>query len=162
MAARGLADLAAARVREDHAAGDGLQHAEHGHGELLADPAARALDDDHRAVIQVPDTLTRLLPLLDQLHRQLLPRQHDRPHRRRELVHVQDADALQLGDAVQVVVVGEDRAAELLRERDELRVGLAHLGRIAVDDLDRQELLLLEAREELEAASPARAPQRIR
>ena len=61
--------------------------------------------------------LARLLALLDDPDPQLLAGVHDRLHRVRQLVDVQDPDPLQLGHPVQVEVVGQDRRSARGRRR---------------------------------------------
>ena len=50
---------------EDHAAGDRLEHARHGHVDLGVDRLGAALDDDHRPVVEVADALAGVLAGLD-------------------------------------------------------------------------------------------------
>src|SRR2546425_418323 len=147
----GLGGLAL-RLGEDHSPADGLEDAHHGHGELGTDVPRAVLDDHHRAVLEVADALSLLLSLLDDPNGDLLARQHDRAHGLREIVHVQNGDALELRDAIEPVVVGHDRYAERARERDELRVG-ARARRIVVGELDLDGRFLLHLREHLEAAA---------
>ena len=131
--------------------------------EVLVDVPRAALDDDHRAVVEEADALAGLLALLDDPDPQLLAGQDGRLHRVGQRVDVHDADALQLGDAVEVEVVGEDHAGSALAgERDELGVDLGDSGDVVLDDLDRRARLLLHAVEDLEAAAAAVAAQRVR
>src|SRR6267378_3879710 len=65
-------------------------------------------------------------PAADRLkdaHRDLLARKDDRTDGFREVVHVEHRYALELGHAVEAVIIGHDRDAKALRERDELPVG---------------------------------------
>ena len=95
---------------EDHPAGDGLEDARDRHVELALEVAAAALDDDHRAVVEERDALAGLLALLDDLDPERFAGQERRLDRVRELVEVDDPDALELGDPVEVVVGGQDGA----------------------------------------------------
>src|SRR6185437_422184 len=63
---------------EDHPAGAGLQDARDGQPDRLAEVVGALLGDDHRAVVEVADTLPRLLAALDQLDREALAGQDDR------------------------------------------------------------------------------------
>ena len=92
--------------------------------DLVVDEPRAALDDDHRPVVEETDALARLLALLDHLDPQLLAGQDGRLHGVGERVDVHHPHALELGDAVEVEVVGEDDAAAALGELDELRVDL--------------------------------------
>ena len=89
------------------------------------------------------------------------PGQHRGLHRVGERVDVHHPDALELGDAVEVEVVGQDDPAAPLRQRDQLRVDLGDAGRLVVDDLDRRLRVLLHPVEDLEAAPAAVAPQGV-
>ena len=71
---------------------------------------AAALHDDHRAVVEERHALPGLLALLDDLDPERLARQERRLQRVRELVDVQDPDALELRDPVEVVVGRQDAA----------------------------------------------------
>src|SRR5688572_27812521 len=116
--------------------------------------ARAVLDDDHRAVLEVTESLRRLFPLLRDAHGDLLRREHDRADRFGEVVDVQDGDALQLRHAVEAVVVRHDRHAELARERDELPIR-AGRDRVRIEQLDLDRGLLLHPREHLEPTPSA-------
>ena len=73
------------------------------------DVAGAALDHDHRAVVEEADALAGLLALLDDPDPQLLAGQDRGLHGVGQRVDVHHPDALQLGDAVEVEVVGQDR-----------------------------------------------------
>ena len=105
-----VATIVEARLREDHPPGHGLEHPGDRDVELPVDEPRPALDDDHRPVVEEPDPLARLLALLDDPDPELLARQDSRLHGIRERVDVEHADALELSDAVEVEVVGEDGA----------------------------------------------------
>ncbi len=139
---------------EDHPPTDRLKDAHHGDGKLGTDVPRTVLDDDHRAVLEIADRLGGLLTLLDHAHRDLLARQDDRTNGFREIVHVEHRDALKLGHAIEAVIIGHDRDAEALRERDELSVG-AVPSRVLLRKLDLDRLLFLHLREHLEAAAAA-------
>src|SRR6267143_1318437 len=123
------------RMSEDHPTADRLQNSHHGHRQLGADVSRTVLDDDHGAVLEVAHGLTGLLPLLDHADGYLITGKDDLTDSLRKIVHVQHGDALELGDAVQAVVVGHDGDAEGPRQRDELSVG-AGPGGILLRELD--------------------------
>jgi hypothetical protein len=101
---------------EDHTAGAGLQDAGDKGADVFADVLAAALDDDHRAVLEVADALARLLARLDDANFERFSRHKDGLEGVAQLVEVDDADVVELGDLVEVVVVGDDFAFEVLRE----------------------------------------------
>src|SRR5438445_7814532 len=81
-------------LREDHPAADGLQHAHDAHRELARKMPRAVLDDDHRAVLEVSDTLTLFLSLLDHAQGDLVAGEHYRTDSLRERVHVEIGDPL--------------------------------------------------------------------
>ena len=89
---------------------------------VAVEQRATALDDDHRPVVEVGESLAGLLALLDDLDVQCVAGQEGRLERVGELVEVQDADVVELRDAVQVVVVGQDAGPASPRELDQLGV----------------------------------------
>src|SRR5439155_22754311 len=109
----------------DHAAGYRLQDTRDRHLDLGVDRLRAALDHRPRPVVEVADALAGILARLDHPHAQVLAGEQGRLHRVGQRVHVEYAYALQVGDAVQVQVVGEHGATVALRQRDQLRV---HLG----------------------------------
>src|SRR2546423_1237086 len=141
-------------VAEDHPAADGLEDSHHGDRKLGPDVPRAVLDDDHRAILEVPDRLRGFLPFLDDTNGDLLARQDHRTDRLGKIVHVENGDALELGDAVQAVIIGHDRDAKALREGDELAVGAVPRG-ILLRQLDLDGLLFLHLREHLQTASTA-------
>ena len=88
------------------------------------------LGDDHRAVVQVADSLALLFAALEQLDRQALAGQDDRLHGVGQVVQVDDLNALEPGDLVEVVVVGDDLAAQVFRQNDQPLVDLANAGEL--------------------------------
>ena len=149
---------------EDHPAGAGLQDARDRQAERLAEVVGTLLGDDHRAVIEVADALSLFLAPFEELDRQALAGQDDRLHGVGQVVQVDDLDALQTGDLVEVVVVGDNLAAEMLGQHDQPLVDLAdarELGDIAVMDPDLDTGRLLKPVEDVEPAAPAVATELV-
>src|SRR5581483_9257642 len=122
----------------------------------------RIVDDYHRTVIQVSHTLVVLFAFLQDEHPHRLPRQHDRFQSVRQLVDIQHLDPAQLGNLIQVEIVGDDLAPVKLGQFDQLQVDLAHLGEIVLHDTNLQIRDLLDALQDVQA-SPAAVPlQRVR
>src|SRR5207245_11401743 len=78
-----------------------------------------------------------------------------------QLVDVQHGHAPELGDLVEVEVVGDDLAAHAPGELDELEVDLAHLGEVGLDDLHRDVGDLLHLLQDVESAPAAVALERV-
>ena len=112
-----------------------MQHAGDGDADFLADVRPALLDDHHRAVFQVADPLADLVALPHQPHRHHLAGQRHRLQCVGQLVKVDDLDALQLRDLVEVVVVGHHPGAQQFSQDHQAFVDLGHLaqlGQVAV------------------------------
>src|SRR5262249_52679922 len=148
-------------VGEDHATRDGLEHAGDGDLNGLAYVGFATLDDDHRAVVEVADALAQFFALLHDLDRHLLARQEDGLDGVGQLVDVEHLDTLQLGDAVEVEIVGDDGGMPLAGELDQLGVHLGDVLGVGVGDLDLDHWLLLQALEDVQAAATAGAAHAV-
>ena len=120
---------------------------------------AAAFDDDHRAVFQVADALPRLFARLDDADLDAFARQEHGLERIGDVVEVDDGDVVQLGDLVQVVVVGDELALEVLGQGNELQVDrlAGELGQVAVEDLQVDGRIGPQAVEDVEPAAAAAA-----
>src|SRR5204862_4955331 len=92
--------------------------------------------------VEVSHTLVVFLAFLQDEDLHDLARQHDRLERVGELVDVEDVDAAQLRDLVQVEVIGDDFPLKRARELDQLEIDLANVRKIQVGDrhLDAEHL----------------------
>src|SRR5207342_3525141 len=90
-----------------------------------------------------------------------LARQDDRLERVGQLVDVEHVDAAQLRDLVQVEVVRHDLAVQRTRQLNELEIDLADLGKIDVRDQHFHTRHLLNALQDVEAATAAIAFHRV-
>src|SRR5512146_1060800 len=79
----------------------------------------------------------------------------------REFVDVEDFDAVQLGDLVEVEVVGYNLGFVHLGELDQLHVNFANGREIVFDDLNLKRRDLLDALEDVDAAAPPVTLQRV-
>ncbi len=93
--------------------------------------------------------------------RMVSPGQHDGLQRIGQLIHVQNLDALQRGDFVQIEIVGDDFRVVALGQLDQLQIDFGDLREIVFGDLHFQVRHLLDALQHFEAAAPALALQRI-
>jgi hypothetical protein len=119
------------------------------------------LGDDHRAIVEVADPLALLLAPLEELDRKKLARQDDRLHRVGQIVEVDDVDALEFCDLVEIVIVGHDPAPQVLGQHDKPLVDLAdslEVRNIRVVDADLDPGRLLQAIEHIEPAAAPIAP----
>src|SRR5947208_2076233 len=151
-----------ARAREDHSARRRLQHARHDHVERPADVSPALLDDDHRAVVEVPNALTRLLALAENLDGHRLAGEHYWLHCARQLVDVQHGHAAGLRQLGEVVVVRDDLALARPCELEELPIHLFDADDLDLRNLDPEPGDPLEPAEHLEPAAAATALERVR
>src|ERR1039457_6153744 len=84
-----------------------------------------------------------------------LARQHDGLERIGQFVDVEHLHAMQLGDLVQIEVVGDDLRVVDLGQLDQLHVHLADMREIVLDDLDVEVGHLLDALQDVEPAASA-------
>ena len=77
-------------------------------------------DNNHGAVVEISDALTGLLAVFDDLNAHCLAGDNHGLDGVRQVVDVQNFDAAQLSDFVQIKVVRDNLAAEFLRQSHEL------------------------------------------
>src|SRR5450759_4660089 len=118
----GATAVQGSRLGEDHAARRGLDHRCDDRGDGLVEQAPSVLDDHHRAIVQAADALTGLLALTRHHNHYLLTGDRHRTHRVSQLVEVQDSDALEARDPVEVEVVGHDPPALALGHAHQVRM----------------------------------------
>src|SRR4029077_5470211 len=92
----------------------------------------------HSTVIKVGHALVVFLTFLQNENAHGLAGEHDRLQRIGEFIDVQDFDALQLRDFIQIEIVGDDLALVQLGQFDKLEVDFADGGEIVFDDLNLQ------------------------
>ena len=127
--------------------------------------AAPVLHHHHGAVLEIPDALVGLLALLDDGDGHHLARRDDGLHRVGEVVEIEDADSLDLGQPVEVVVLRHDRGAACAGQLDETRVHLWRAGKVEVHQLADDVVSLLQGLDDGKAATalgPAHAVRRVR
>ena len=101
---------------EDHLARRGLQRAGNAEHDFPADLVAAAFHDDHGPVVEIPDSLVRLFPRLDDLNLHGLSRQDDDFERTGQIVDIDDVHASHLSHLGEVVVSRDQPAVVGLRE----------------------------------------------
>ena len=106
--------------------------------DLRADLVGRLLDDDHGAVVQVPDALAVFAAFLHQADRDLVAGRVRHPELRGQGVDLGDRDAERLGDLREVGVDRDERAAALARQTDERRVDVHDARLLDELELDRR------------------------
>src|ERR1700730_79571 len=96
------------RLGEDHAPRGSLDHRRDDRCDCLVQQPPSVLNDDHRAIVQAAHPLARLLALARHGDHDLLAWNGDWAHGVRQLVEVQDSDAFEACDSVQIEVVRHD------------------------------------------------------
>ncbi len=107
---------------ENHAPGAGLQHAGHGDPHHLIEMLAPSFNDDHRAIVEVPDPLASLFPLLDDADLQRFARQTDWLERIGQVIEINHPDAVELGYLIEVLIVRDELAAEVHGQQHQLHI----------------------------------------
>ena len=142
---------------EDHFSAGGLQDAGDGDVNGFADHFAGVIDDDHGAVVEVADALIELLALFEDEDDHVLAGEDDGLEGVGEVVDVEDLDVVEVGDLVEVEVVGDDFGLPFFGQLEELEVDFADGGEVVGDDLDLDGVAGLHALEHVEAAAAALA-----
>src|SRR5208282_2056546 len=146
---------------KDHLAGGGLQHRSHRNVDGLADHLARVIDDHHGAVIEIGDALVVFFAFLQDEYPHHFAWQNDRLERVGQFVDIEHGYALELGDFVEVEVVGDDLAFIELGQFNELHIDFANTGEVVFHNLDLDGSSFLETLQNVEAAASAIAFERI-
>src|SRR5258708_17729153 len=133
---------------EDHFAGrslvDGGDQDVHG----FVDEAASAVDHDHGAVLEVGDALIDFLAFAKDEDAHAFAGEKCGANGVGEKINVEDADALNAGDFIEIEVVGDDFGAEALGKFDQLAIDFVRTVGIVVDDADFEGLHFLNALED--------------
>ena len=122
---------------------------------------ACVLDHDHRSVVEERDPLITLAADIADGDAHILPGHQWRPDGIGEVIQVQHLDALQPRHMPKVVIVGNDRAAILAGQDDQLIVDVLCAADVDVDDLDRCHSFLLHFVQHLEPAPALVAPHLV-
>ena len=107
---------------EDHLSRRRLEHARHGDIHVLAEELSRVVDDHHRAIVQIDNTLVVLLAFLENKHAHELTGKHDGFEGIGELVDIEDLNASHLRHFVEVEIVGDDLGIELPGQLDDFQI----------------------------------------
>ena len=142
-------------LTEDHLPGGGLQDAGDGDIDRLGDHLLGVVHHDNGAIVEIGDALIELLAFLDDEDAHGLAGQHDGLERVGQFVDVQDLDAVQLRDFVEVEIVGDDLAIEHLGQFDELHIDFLDVREVLFHNLHGQQRHLLNPLQDVEAAAAA-------
>ena len=103
-----------------------MQHARDRDIRVLTNQAARVINYNHRAVIEIGNPLVIFLPFLENENAHRLSRQHDRLERVGELIDVQNTHAAKLSDFIQIEIIRDDYGVKLFAEFDQFQIDFAH------------------------------------
>ncbi len=104
----------------------------------------RFLDHNHRAVMHEANALLTFAALLPDGNVELLARQERHPQGIRQIIEIKHIHPLQLGNAMQVGVVGDQPHILGLGQHDQLIVDITHARHVGVVDLDGTAAALLD------------------
>ena len=140
-----------------------MQHAGDGDIDGLVDVVAAVLDDDHRAVFEVAHALPRLFAGLDDADVDVLAGQEDGLQGVGQIVEVDDRHALQPGHLVQIVVVGDQLALQVLGQDDQFQIDrlTGELGQFVLEDFQILGVCGPQPVEDVQAAAAAAAAKPV-
>lgn len=102
---------------EDHATGAVLEDAGDSDGDVAAGKCGGIFADDHGAVIEVSDTLAGAITIPDDANIEAFAGDMAWLQGVRDVIKIDDRNALHAGNFVQVEIIGDDTAAHLFGER---------------------------------------------
>ena len=94
------------QLGENQGSGRGLQSGNDHGGHEVTHAFRRVIDDDHRAIGQIPNRLMVFLPRSDQCDAQFFAHGNRRPQGEIKFVEVENGDALKLRDFGQALIQG--------------------------------------------------------
>jgi hypothetical protein len=100
----------------------------------LVDQAARAVHDHHRAVFKVRNTLIDFLAFAENEDPHAFTRKNGRTEGVGEQIDVENVDALDRSDLIEIEIVGDDFGLEAERQFDELAIDITSLAGNVLDD----------------------------
>src|SRR5712691_6625159 len=140
---------------EDHLSRGSLQDAGHGDVNGLRNHLPRVVHHHHGAVVKIRHALVVFFSFLQDEDAHGLPWEYDRFQGIGQLVDVQYLDAVELGDFIEVEIVGHDFAIVDFGQLDQLHVYFADVREIVFNNLNRQLGYFLDALQHIEATPPA-------
>ena len=143
------------KAPEDHFTSGGLQDAGDGDVDGSGDHFFGVIDHHHGAVVKIGDALVVLFALLQDKDAHGFAGENDGLEGVGKIVDVEDLHAVELGNLIQIEVVGHDFAAVDLGEFDQLHVDFGNVGEVVFEDPHVQLGHLLNALEDVESTAPA-------
>src|SRR5690606_37630851 len=121
--------------------------------DVLADIFSRTIDDDHGTVVEISDTLPIFLAFFQDVNVHLFTWQYYRFDGIRELINIEHRHPLQLSHFVQIEIVREDFCPQLFAQSDKLRIDIANLREILLEDFYFDIHTALDTLQNIEAAT---------
>ena len=147
---------------EYHAPSRRLQDRRDRHGHGRTDVFLTIFDDNHRAVIEIGHALVLFLAGLDDEDIHVFPRDTGRFQRVSQVIDVEDGHALEGGNFIQVIVIGDDFGIDFAAQADELGIDTLDIVEIVIDDADFDVIIFLHLLQDIQAAAAFIALQQIR
>src|SRR6185312_5617476 len=138
---------------ENHFASGCLQNAGHSNVDCPRDLPASVVHYNHGAVVQVSDTLVVFLPFLENENPHGLTRKNNGPQGIRKFVDIQNLDAVDLRDLIEIEIVGYNFAVIHLREFDQLQIDFPDIRHVVVEKLHIDSRHFLKPLQHIETAS---------
>ena len=111
------------------------------------------IDNDHGAVVEIPDSLVVFLAFLEDEDGHALAGQDDGLEGVGEVVDVENLDVVEVGDLVEVEVVGDDLGLPHLGQFEQLEIHFTNGWKVVRDNLDLDGGVGLHALEHVKAAA---------
>src|SRR5579864_5336865 len=142
-------------LAEDHFASGGLQHAGDSNIDRFGNHALGVIYHHHSTVIEVRHALVVFLALFEDEDAHGLAGEHDGLEGVGERVDIQNFDSVQLGDFVQIEIIGDDFAIVNFGQLDQFHVDFADVREVVLDDLHVEVRHFLDALQNIETAAAA-------
>src|SRR5438132_3579608 len=117
-----------ANFPKNHFAGRSLQDTRDRDISVLTDQTARVIYYNHRAVIEVSDTLIVFLSLFENEYAHRFAWQHHRLEAVGEFIDVKNIHAAKLSDLIKIEIICDDYGVELFAEFDQFQIDFPHRG----------------------------------
>ena len=112
-------------------------------------------NDDHSTVVQVTNALSEFFAVLHDFNKDIFTWKQHRFHGVGQFVNIEYFYALQLGNTVEVKVVGDNGAMQGACHFDEFAINLHHVLHVGIGDLNRNGGIFLQAVKHLKPAPTA-------
>jgi len=121
------------------------------------DEAAGAVDDNHGAIVEVGNSLGGLLAFAEDEHAHGLAREDGGFHGVGQFIDIENSDALDARDLIEIEIIGDDFGVALAGEFDELEIDSGDRRKIVLENAEIEPGHFLHALKNFESATAALA-----